>query len=79
MAKELAARGVRVNAIAPGFIQTDMTDVLKEEIKDEMVKNIPLNSFGQPKDIANLVVFLASEKSDYITGQVIKVDGGMAI
>lgn len=79
MAKELASRGIRVNAIAPGFIQTDMTDVLKEEVKEVMISNIPLNSFGQPKDIANLVVFLASEKSDYITGQVIKVDGGMAI
>lgn len=79
MAKELASRGIRVNAIAPGFIQTDMTDVLKEEVKEAMISNIPLNSFGQPKDIANLVVFLASEKSDYITGQIIKVDGGMAI
>ena len=79
MAKELASRGVRVNAIAPGFIETDMTDVLKDEIKNEMVKNIPLCAFGQPEDIANLVVFLASEKSDYITGELIKVDGGMAI
>lgn len=79
MAKELASRGVRVNAIAPGFIETDMTNVLKEEIKNEMIKNIPLSAFGQPKDIANLVIFLASNKSDYITGQVIKVDGGMAI
>ncbi len=79
MAKELASRGVRVNAIAPGFIETDMTDVLKDEIKNEMVANIPLKSFGKPKDIADLVVFLASEKSDYITGQVIPVDGGMAI
>lgn len=79
MAKELASRGIRVNAIAPGFIATDMTDVLKEEIKNEMIRNIPLNTFGQPKDIANAVVFLASENSDYITGQVIKVDGGMAI
>ena len=79
MAKELASRGVRVNAIAPGFIETDMTNILKEEIKNEMIKSIPLNSFGKPKDIANLVVFLASEESDYITGQVIKVDGDMAI
>lgn len=79
MAKELASRGIRVNAIAPGFIETDMTDILKEEIKNEMIKNIPLSSFGKPRDIANLVVFLASEKSDYITGEVIKVDGGMAI
>ena len=79
MAKELASRGIRVNAIAPGFIETEMTSVLKEEVKDAMIKNIPLCSFGKPKDIANLVAFLASEESDYITGQVIKVDGGMAI
>lgn len=79
MAKELASRGIRVNAIAPGFIETDMTDVLKEDIKNEILKNIPLGSFGKPEDIANLVVFLASENSDYITGQVIKIDGGMAI
>ena len=77
MAKELASRGIRVNAIAPGFIETDMTEVLKEDIKETMLKSIPLNTFGNPKDIANLVVFLASEKSDYITGQVINVDGGM--
>lgn len=77
MAKELASRGIRVNAIAPGFIQTDMTDVLKDEVKTAMLNAIPLNSFGNPKDIANLVVFLASNSSDYITGQVINVDGGM--
>lgn len=77
MAKELASRGIRVNAIAPGFIQTDMTEGLKDEIKETMLKEIPLNYFGNPKDIANLVVFLASESSDYITGQVINVDGGM--
>ena len=79
MAKELASRGIRVNAIAPGFIETDMTEVLKDEIKDTMLKAIPLNSFGNPKDIANLVVFLASERSDYITGQIINVDGGMVM
>lgn len=79
MAKELSSRGIRVNAIAPGFIQTDMTDVLNDDIKQEMLKNIPLNYFGTPKDISKLVNFLASEASDYITGQVIKVDGGMAI
>lgn len=79
MAKELSSRGIRVNAIAPGFIQTDMTDILNDDIKQEMLKNIPLNYFGTPKDISNLVNFLASEASDYITGQVIKVDGGMAI
>lgn len=79
MAKELSSRGIRVNAIAPGFIATDMTDVLKDEIKEEMIKYIPLKKFGDPKDIANLVVFLASDKADYITGQVINVDGGMVI
>lgn len=79
MAGELASRGIRVNAIAPGFIQTDMTDVLKEDVKEMMLQNIPLGDFGKPEDIANLVVFLASEKADYITGEVIKVDGGMAM
>lgn len=79
VAKELASRGIRVNAIAPGFIETDMTDVLNDEIKETMIDAIPLNSLGKPTDIANLVVFLASKKSDYITGQVINVDGGMVI
>jgi len=79
MARELASRGIRVNGIAPGFIQTDMTDVLKEDVKEEMLKAIPLSTFGKPKDIADLVVFLASEKSDYITGQIINVDGGMVM
>ena len=78
MAKEFASRGIRVNAIAPGFIQTDMTDVLKEEIKEELIKSIPLKSLGTPKDISNLVNFLASQESDYITGQVIKIDGGLS-
>ena len=77
MAKELASRGIRVNAIAPGFIQTDMTEILKDEVKTAMLNAIPLNYFGNPMDIANLVVFLASDNSDYITGQVINVDGGM--
>lgn len=79
MAKELASRGIRVNAIAPGFVETDMTESLNDEIKDTMKSAIPLNSFGSPKDIANAVIFLASENSDYITGQIISVDGGMAI
>lgn len=79
MAKELSSRGIRVNAIAPGFIETDMTDVLKDEIKETMLNAIPLNTLGKPKDIANLVVFLASDRSDYITGQVINVDGGLLI
>lgn len=77
IARELASRGIRVNAIAPGFIETDMTEVLNEDIKNAMLKSIPLGTFGKPKDIANTVVFLASSKSDYITGQVINVNGGM--
>lgn len=77
IARELASRGIRVNAIAPGFIETDMTEVLNEDIKNAMLISIPLGTFGKPKDIANTVVFLASSKSDYITGQVINVNGGM--
>lgn len=79
MAKELASRGIRVNAVAPGFIKTKMTDVLKDEVKTMMKGQIPLGEFGSTEDIANLVVFLASEKSDYITGQVINIDGGMVM
>lgn len=79
IAKELGSRGIRVNAIAPGFIQTQMTDVLKEDIKEQMLNSISLKEFGKPSDISNLVNFLASEKSDYITGEVIKIDGGMSI
>lgn len=79
MAQELASRGIRVNAVAPGFIETDMTDVLKEEVKTEMLKKIPLKHLGKPEDIANLVVFLASSKADYITGQVININGGMGM
>lgn len=79
MAKELASRGINVNAVAPGFIETDMTEILKEDVKDSLVKNIPMGRSGRPSDIANIVVFLASEKSDYITGQVINVDGGMVM
>jgi 3-oxoacyl-[acyl-carrier protein] reductase len=78
-AKELASRGITVNAIAPGFITTDMTDKLSEEIKGEMLKQIPLARFGEPKDIANVVVFLASEDSRYMTGQTLHVDGGMVM
>ena len=76
-AKELAARGITVNAIAPGFIKTDMTDVLKEDIKSEILTRIPLNKFGEAQDIANMVTYLASEESNYVTGQVFQVDGGM--
>ncbi len=79
IARELASRSITVNAIAPGFIQTKMTDAISEEAKQASLSNIPLGKFGTPEDIANVVVFLASEKANYITGQVIKVDGGMAI
>lgn len=77
LAKEVASRNILVNAIAPGFIQTDMTESLKDEVKEEIAKNIPLKRMGTAKDVANLVKFLASEESSYITGQVIQVDGGM--
>ena len=76
-AREVASRGITVNAIAPGSIETDMTDVLSEKVKEASVSQIPLGKFGKPEDIANMVAFLASEKADYITGQVISVDGGM--
>lgn len=79
LAKELASRNILVNAIAPGFIQTDMTNVLKDEVKEEIAKNIPLKRMGTTKDVANLVKFLASDESSYITGQVINVDGGMCM
>jgi 3-oxoacyl-[acyl-carrier protein] reductase len=78
-ARELAGRSITVNAIAPGFIDTDMTEVLGEGVKEEAVKQIPMGTFGKPEDIANLAVFLASEQASYITGQVIPVDGGMSI
>ena len=77
LAKEVASRNILVNAVAPGFIQTSMTDVLKDEIKEEIAKTIPLNKLGTAQDVANVVKFLASEDSSYITGQVINVDGGM--
>jgi 3-oxoacyl-[acyl-carrier protein] reductase len=77
LAREYAGRGITVNAVAPGFIQTAMTDVLSEKIKEEMKKLIPLGRFGVVDDIANAVVFLASPDSGYITGQVVHVNGGM--
>lgn len=77
LAKEVASRGILVNAVAPGFIETGMTDVLKEDIKEEIAKSIPLKRMGTTQDVANLVKFLAGEDSSYITGQVINVDGGM--
>ena len=79
LAREVGSRGITVNAIAPGFIQTAMTDVLPDEIKENMAKQIPLGTFGQVSDIANTVVFLASDDARYITGQTIHVDGGMAM
>jgi len=79
VAREFASRGITVNAIAPGFIQTKMTDVLSEEVKASILKQIPLARFGQPEDIAACALFLASDKASYISGQVIHVDGGMAM
>ena len=76
-AKELAARGITVNVVAPGFIDTDMTAVIPEKIKETMLKEIPLGRMGSPEDIAHAVKFLASDDAAYITGQVIRVDGGM--
>ena len=78
-AKELASRNITVNAIAPGFIATDMTDVLDENIKAEMLKLIPAAQFGEAQDIANDVTFFASDQSKYITGQTLNVDGGMVM
>ncbi|WP_369523105.1 3-oxoacyl-[acyl-carrier-protein] reductase [Anaerofustis stercorihominis] len=79
VARELASRGIRVNAIAPGFIESDMTDELNDKAKDEILKGIPLKSIGKGEDVANLAVFLSGDKSRYITGQVINVDGGMVM
>ncbi len=77
LAKEVASRNITVNAVAPGFIETQMTDVLKDDIKEEIAKKIPLKRMGTPQDVANVVKFLASSDSSYITGQVINIDGGM--
>jgi 3-oxoacyl-[acyl-carrier protein] reductase len=79
VARELAPRGILVNAIAPGFIETDMTSILKEELKTEVRKTIPLGTFGQPEDIASAALFLAGPGARYITGQVLTVDGGMVM
>jgi 3-oxoacyl-[acyl-carrier protein] reductase len=76
-AKELAARGITVNAVAPGFIETDMTLTLSGEVRERMLKNIPAQRFGSPEDVAEAVLFLASDKAGYITGQVLAVNGGM--
>lgn len=77
LAKEVGSRNILVNAVAPGFIETQMTDILKDEVKEEISKRIPLKRMGTVEDVANVVKFLASEESSYITGQVISVDGGM--
>lgn len=79
VARELASRGITVNAIAPGFIETEMTAVLSDAVKEASVAQIPLGRFGKPEDIAKTAAFLASDDAGYITGQVIQVDGGMAI
>ena len=79
MARELASRNITVNAVAPGFIDTDMTQAMTEGAKEATLAQIPLKRMGQPEDIAETVAFLASEKASYITGQIISVDGGMAI
>lgn len=79
VAREMAARGITVNAIAPGFIQTDMTEVLSDKIKEAILEKIPMKQFGEPEDIADTALFLASDQAKYITGQVICVDGGMVM
>ena len=79
MARELASRNITVNAIAPGFITTDMTSVLSEQVKDDLAKNIPLAKLGSPEDVAYAVVFLSSDYANYITGQTLNVDGGMVM
>ncbi|MDD5796661.1 MAG: 3-oxoacyl-[acyl-carrier-protein] reductase [Oscillospiraceae bacterium] len=79
VAKELAGRGITVNAVAPGFIDTSMTGVLPEKVRKEMSAGIPMKRIGLPEDVANVISFLCSEESSYVTGEVIRVDGGMAM
>ncbi|WP_289128562.1 3-oxoacyl-[acyl-carrier-protein] reductase [uncultured Clostridium sp.] len=79
VARELASRNINVNIVAPGYIDTDMTKSLPDKVKDEILKSIPMKKMGNPKEVANLVLFLSSSLSDYITGQVINVDGGMVM
>ena len=78
-ARELAKRNIRVNAVAPGFVETQMTDVLPETIKEIAKQHTPLNRFGQPSDIAGAVLYFASDTSAFVTGQVLNVDGGMVM
>ncbi|MGB9811244.1 MAG: SDR family oxidoreductase, partial [Dictyoglomus turgidum] len=79
VAKEVASRGITVNAVAPGFILTDMTEVLSEEMKKKALEEIPMGRFGDPKDVASAVKFLASDEAGYITGVVLSIDGGLSI
>jgi len=79
VARELASRGITANALAPGFIETDMTASLGQEVREDLVKKIPLGSLGQPEDVANAALFLAGPQARYITGQVLAVDGGMVM
>lgn len=79
MAQELASRGITLNCVAPGFIKTAMTDALPQEAKDRLIKTVPMARLGMPEDIANAVVFLASDEASYITGQTLHVNGGMAM
>jgi 3-oxoacyl-[acyl-carrier protein] reductase len=79
VARELGSRNITCNAVAPGFIDTEMTDVLSEQVKSKLMDSIPLKRFGHTEDVAELVAFLAGKEASYITGQVINVDGGMAM
>ena len=79
MAKELGSRNITVNAVAPGYITTDMTNELNDEVKEQLKSSIPLGRLGTPDDVANLVCFLASDEAGYITGQTFNVDGGMVM
>ena len=79
LAKELASRGIRANCIAPGYIETQMTDVLNPQVKEQILTKIPLSRIGQPRDIAQAALYLASDLSNYVTGQVLAVDGGMVM
>ena len=78
-AKELAGRNIRVNAVAPGFIESKMTDSLPEDVKNKMLDTIPMKRFGKPQDVANVVLFLAGDQSSYLTGQVVNISGGMVM